>query len=195
MSLTPDLIRQALAQIVEPELHADLVALGCVKELHIEDGRVAFTIELPTFTSPLRDTVIARAREAVASWPGVQSVEPSLAVRVRSATAPERGGPPLPGVKNVIAVGAGKGGVGKTTVSVNLALSLTQAGARVGLLDGDIYGPNVPLMLGLKSELSTDGKKIRPECPRWPPGIALCRGESAPHSRRRFAAGPIDHRC
>jgi ATP-binding protein involved in chromosome partitioning len=89
-------------------------------------------------------------------------VEVHSTVRVRSATAPERGGPPLPGVKNVIAVGAGKGGVGKTTVSVNLALSLTKAGARVGILDGDIYGPNVPLMLGLQAELSTDGKQIRP---------------------------------
>ena len=69
---------------------------------------------------------------------------------MRSATAPEHGRPPLPGVKNVIAVGAGKGGVGKTTVSVNLALALAKAGSRVGILDGDIYGPNVPLMLGLQ---------------------------------------------
>ena len=162
MSVTSDAVRHALAQIVEPDLRADLVALGCVKDLRVENGRVSFVVELPTFTSPLRDSVIDRARAAVQALPGVESVEPSLAVRVRSATAPERGGPPLPGVKNVIAVGAGKGGVGKTTVSVNLALSLTQAGARVGLLDGDIYGPNVPLKLGLKTELSTDGKQIRP---------------------------------
>jgi ATP-binding protein involved in chromosome partitioning len=89
-------------------------------------------------------------------------VDVTSTVRVRSATAAERGGPPLPGVKNVIAVGAGKGGVGKTTVSVNLALALTKAGAKVGILDGDIYGPNVPLMLGLQAELSTDGRQIRP---------------------------------
>jgi ATP-binding protein involved in chromosome partitioning len=92
----------------------------------------------------------------------VTAVDVTTTVRVRSATAPERGCPPLPGVKNVVAVGAGKGGVGKTTVAVNLALALTKAGARVGILDGDIYGPNVPLMLGLQAELSTDGRQIRP---------------------------------
>ena len=162
MSPTPDTVRQALAQIVDPDLDVDLVALGAVKELHVDEGRVSFVVELPTFTSPLRETVIDRSRAMVESLPGVQSVAASVAVRVRSATAPERGGPPLPGVKNVIAVGAGKGGVGKTTVAVNLALALTKAGAHVGLLDGDIYGPNVPLMLGLKAELSTDGKQIRP---------------------------------
>jgi ATP-binding protein involved in chromosome partitioning len=164
LSLTPEAVRSALAQIVDPDLRADLVSLGAVKELHIDGGRVSFVIELPTHTTPLRTTVEEQARTAVLAMAGVESVSAAATVRVRSATAPERGGPPLPGVKNVIAVGAGKGGVGKTTVAVNLALALTKSGARVGLLDGDIYGPNVPLMLGLKAELSTDaeGKQIRP---------------------------------
>ena len=126
---------------------------------------MSFTIELPTHTSSLKETIESQARAAVSARPEVTAVDVDLTTRVRSATAPERGGPPLPGVKNVIAVGAGKGGVGKTTVAVNLALALTKAGARVGLLDGDIYGPNVPLMLGLKTELSTDGKQIRPAMP------------------------------
>lgn len=160
--VTADSVRSALSSIVDPELGADLVTAGEITDLHIEGGKVAFTIELPTYTSPARGELQARARDAVAALPGVEIVDVSTSTRVRSASAPERGGPPLPGVKNVIAVGAGKGGVGKTTVSVNLALALVKAGARVGLLDGDIYGPNVPIMLGLKTELTNDGRHIRP---------------------------------
>ena len=113
---------------------------------------MSFTIELPTHTSPLRDTVErAGAERGRRRSPGVNR-SPSAVTRARALGDRARTGrPPLPGVKNVIAVGAGKGGVGKTTVAVNLALALTKAGARVGMLDGDIYGPNVPLMLGLKS--------------------------------------------
>jgi ATP-binding protein involved in chromosome partitioning len=162
LSLTPDSIRRVLKGVVDPDLRADVLTLGSVKELEVEGGRVAFTIEFATHTSRYRDQMIEQARAVVGELPGVDSVEVNTAVRVRSATAPERGGPPLPGVKNIVAVGAGKGGVGKTTVAVNLALALTKAGARVGILDGDIYGPNVPLMLGLKAELSTDGHQIRP---------------------------------
>ena len=98
----------------------------------------------------------------MAALPGVTAVDITTTVSVRSVTAPEHGKPPLPGVKNVIAVGAGKGGVGKTTVAVNLALALAKSGARVGMLDGDIYGPNVPMMLGLQAQLQMDGKEIRP---------------------------------
>lgn len=123
---------------------------------------MAVTVERPTHAAVARSQMEAQVRAALAAVPGVETVDVTMATRVRSATAPERGGPPLPGVKNVIAVGAGKGGVGKTTVAVNLALALTKAGARVGVLDGDIYGPNVPLMLGLQAELSTDGRQIRP---------------------------------
>jgi ATP-binding protein involved in chromosome partitioning len=162
LSLTPDSIRRALKEVVDPDLRADVISLGSVKELDIDGGHVAFTIEFPTHSSPHRDRIVEQARAVVSALPGVDAVDVTAAVRVRAATAPERGGPPLPGVKNVIAVGAGKGGVGKTTVAVNLALALTKAGARVGILDGDIYGPNVPLMLGLQAELSTDGRQIRP---------------------------------
>jgi ATP-binding protein involved in chromosome partitioning len=162
LALTPDSIRAALKQIVDPDLRADIVSLGYIKDLEIDAGQVRFTIELPTHTSALREGVEQRARDVVGAVEGVDGVTVETTTRVRSATAPEKGGPPLPGVKNVIAVGAGKGGVGKTTVSVNLALALSRSGARVGILDGDIYGPNVPMMLGLQAELSTDGRQIRP---------------------------------
>ena len=119
-------------------------------------------IEWPTHASTSRAAVLEQAQAALRALDGVSSVEIQNTVKVRSASAPEQGRPPLPGVKNVIAVGAGKGGVGKTTVSVNLALSLAKSGARVGILDGDIYGPNIPLMLGLQAELATDGEQIRP---------------------------------
>ncbi len=162
MAITVEIVRTALSQIVDSDLKIDIVSLGFVKQLAIDGDRVAFTLELATHAFSPRDRLHEQARAIVAALPGVAAVDITMTTRVRSATAPERGGPPLPGVKNVIAVGAGKGGVGKTTVSVNLALALTKAGARVGVLDGDIYGPNVPLMLGLQAELSTDGRQIRP---------------------------------
>lgn len=160
--LSVEEVRAALTRVVDPDLRKDIVSLGFVKDLAIDVGRVTFTIELATPASSTKDALREQARAAVMAIAGVESVDITMTARVRSATAPEHGRPPLPGVKNVIAVGAGKGGVGKTTVSVNLALALAKAGAKVGILDGDIYGPNVPLMLGLQGELSTDGRQIRP---------------------------------
>ncbi|MGQ0737044.1 MAG: Mrp/NBP35 family ATP-binding protein [Acidobacteriota bacterium] len=162
LPLSPDVVRTALSTLIDPDLRQDLVAAGMVKALEVDRGQVSFTIELPTPISPAREAVREQARAAVAALDGVESVTVTLTSVIRSATAPEHGRPPLPGVKNVIAVGAGKGGVGKTTVSVNLALALVKSGARVGILDGDIYGPNVPLMLGLQAQLASDGEQIRP---------------------------------
>jgi ATP-binding protein involved in chromosome partitioning len=161
-SLTRDSVLAALKTVIDPDFQRDVVSLGLVKDVKVDGGRVAATLELMTHGSPnagqLRDLVIAAAR----ALPGVTDVAVTLSVKVRSATQPAKGQPPLPGVKNVIAVGAGKGGVGKTTVSVNLALALAQLGAKVGILDGDIYGPNVPIMFGLSTSLTTDGKQIVP---------------------------------
>lgn len=155
-------VLEALRAVVDPDLGRDIVSLGFVKDLHVEEGRVAFTIELTTPACPVKDRLREQATAAVSALPGVAAVEVAMSASVRSATAPEHGRPPLPGVKNVVAVGAGKGGVGKTTVAVNLALALAARGSRVGLLDGDIYGPNVPIMLGLQAQLVADGQKIRP---------------------------------
>ena len=103
-----------------------------------------------------------QARAAVLALPGVTAVDVQMSARVREAAAGDGARAALPGVKNIIAVGAGKGGVGKTTVAVNLAIALAKAGSRVGIIDGDIYGPNVPIMLGIKTQLTTDGQKILP---------------------------------
>jgi ATP-binding protein involved in chromosome partitioning len=165
MSQTPDrdAILNALRVVVDPDLRRDIVTLGFVKDVVTDGGNVSLTIELTTPACPVKDQLRDQAVAAVQALPGVTKANVQMTAKVRSASAPETGKTPVPGVKNVIAVGAGKGGVGKTTVAVNLALALAKCGGRVGILDGDIYGPNVPMMLGLnKIQLTTNGKQIVP---------------------------------
>jgi len=157
-----DAILNALRVVVDPDLRRDIVTLGFVKDVVAADGAVSLTIELTTPACPVKDQMRDQAAAAVTALSGVTSVNVQMTAKVRSASSPETGKTPVPGVKNVIAVGAGKGGVGKTTVAVNLAIALAKCGSRVGILDGDIYGPNVPMMLGLKAQLTTNGKQIVP---------------------------------
>jgi ATP-binding protein involved in chromosome partitioning len=161
-SLDRDAVLNALRVVIDPDIRKDIVTLGFVKDVAVSGARVSFTIELTTPACPVKDQLRDQAATAVRGLPGVAEVDVTLSANVRSALAPETGRPPLPGVKNVIAVGAGKGGVGKTTVAVNLALALARCGGRVGILDGDIYGPNVPIMFGINAQLTTDGQKIVP---------------------------------
>ena len=160
--LTDAAVLDALRQVHDPDLHKDIVSLGFVKNLSIAGGRVAFTVELTTPACPVKDLMREQARTAVAAIPGVAAVEIEMTAAVRRVSPSDGSRAPVEGVKNIIAVGAGKGGVGKTTVSVNIAAALAARGSRVAIVDGDMYGPNVPIMLGLKTRLETDGQKIIP---------------------------------
>ena len=155
-------VLEALRAVRDPDLHRDIVTLKFIKNLRISGGQVAFTLELTTPACPVKDQMRDQARAVVAALPGVTSVDIEMTAQVRSTSTAEMGRTPVEGVKNIIAVGAGKGGVGKTTVAVNLAIALSQSGGRVAMIDGDIYGPNVPIMLGISTQLATDGKKIIP---------------------------------
>jgi ATP-binding protein involved in chromosome partitioning len=160
--VTETAVLGALMAVKDPDLHQDIVTLGFVKNLRIDGGRVSFSIELTTPACPVKDQMRDQSHALVSALPGVTAVDVEMTASVRTAAAADGGRAPVEGVKNVIAVGAGKGGVGKTTVAVNLALALAKCGSRVGVIDGDIYGPNVPLMLGINEQLTTDGRKILP---------------------------------
>ena len=145
--ITEQSVLTALAQVRDPDLHKDIVALGFVRDLRISGGEVSFRIVLTTPACPVREQLQEEARRVVAAVPGVTSVNVTM-----DAEVPKGRGlgekVVVPGVRNIVAVSSGKGGVGKSTVAVNLAVSLALDGARVGLMDADVYGPNVPLMLG-----------------------------------------------
>ncbi len=160
-NVTETAVLTALQSVKDPDLHRDIVALGFVKNLAINGGAVSFAIELTTPACPVKDKMRDQAHAAVSAIPGVSEVNVQMSAQVRAAAADfSRTG--VPGIKNIVAVGAGKGGVGKTTVAVNLAVALAKCGSRVGMIDGDVYGPNVPIMLGLNTQLTTDGQKIVP---------------------------------
>ena len=150
----------------DPELHRDIVSLGMVKELAIANGKVSFTVELTTPACPLRETIETDCKKALASIPGITKLEINFGAQVRGSKAGAGQTDLLPTVKNVVLVAAGKGGVGKSTVAANLAVALKMHGAATGLLDADIYGPSVPIVMGVKGEprkIEVDGvQKIEP---------------------------------
>ena len=161
MTMRDDVLR-VLSSLQDPDLGRDVVSLGMIKDLEIAGGRVSFTFELTTPACPVKAHFETASRELVGALPGVTQVEVRMTSNVRPSNA--GGGGLLPGVKNIVAIASGKGGVGKSTVSANLAVALAAEGARVGLLDADIYGASIPAVMGTaeRPEVDTDTQKLLP---------------------------------
>jgi ATP-binding protein involved in chromosome partitioning len=151
-TVTQEQVLDALKRVQDPELHRDIVSLGMVKGLTINDGKVAFTVELTTPACPLRESIESDCKEALGTVPGINDLEITFGAQVRGSKSGAGQTDLLPTVKNVVLVAAGKGGVGKSTVAANLAVALKLHGAATGLLDADIYGPSVPILMGVKGE-------------------------------------------
>ena len=185
-------ILDALRAVQDPDLRRDIVSLGFVRNVRIENGDVRFDINLTTPACPVKDQLKLQAEEIVRGLPGVTSAAANMTAEVRSAARPDASA--VAGVKAIIAVASGKGGVGKSTVTVNLAAALARQGARVGILDADIYGPTVPLMMGRDNHIDVgpDGVVI----PAKAHGLTfMSMGFMAPGDKPLIWRGPMAHQA
>jgi ATP-binding protein involved in chromosome partitioning len=185
-------VLDALRTVVDPDLHRDIVSLGFIRNLVIDKGVVSFDVNLTTPACPVKDRLREESRQAVLTRvPGVSDVRVNMTAEVRRPPAPDRTA--LQGVKNIVAVGSGKGGVGKSTVAANVAVSLAMSGARVGLLDADIYGPSIPILMKA-------GKPAEPMESHIEPGEAhgvkvMSMGYLSPGDQPLIWRGPMAHKA
>jgi ATP-binding protein involved in chromosome partitioning len=179
----------ALRTVQDPELFKDIVALNMVKDVRLDGDDVFVNVELTTPACPLKERIEKDVTEALKSA-GAKDVTVELSARTRGPASPRKD--VLPQVKNVVAVGAGKGGVGKSTIALNVAIGLHLAGASVGLMDGDIYGPSMPTMLGIKGQAPRlNGSKI---IPHFVHGIhAVTMGSLVESDKPLIWRGPMAH--
>lgn len=159
--VTEEKVLEVLKRVQDPDLRKDIVSLGFIRNLKIEGGNVTFDMNLTTPACPVKDQMRDEALALVKGLGGVQNVDINMTAEVR--TTPQMDRTALKGVKNIIAVGSGKGGVGKSTVAVNIAASLAAEGTSVGLLDGDIYGPTMPIMLGINQPPRSINNRMIPQ--------------------------------
>jgi len=162
MNVTEDSVLKALKKVIDPELKIDVVSMGMIKDVKVRDGVVSLTLVLTTPACPFNEQLTRQVRETVESIPGVKSVEMKVTANVPSTKRTVMNQLNLPGLKNVVAIASGKGGVGKSSIALNLALALAESGARTGLLDADIYGPTIPKLLRDISFPQASGNKISP---------------------------------
>ncbi|HEY7269304.1 MAG TPA: Mrp/NBP35 family ATP-binding protein [Dehalococcoidia bacterium] len=172
-ALNEQAVMAALSRVEDPELHRDIVSLNMVRDLKIEGRRISMTLMLTTPACPLTGPFKEAVEQALLALPGVETAEVNLDAEVRAHLS-QSGPKPVEGVKNIIAVASNKGGVGKSTVAANLAIALAHRGARVGLMDADITGPNIPTMMGLPAGFLAQGENSGGLRPYDKYGVRLC---------------------